>query len=178
VGVKVRGSRSMEKGQPAGRADLLTARSVGDARVKAGIIISGGGLNHRMLTKESWDELAVPILTITGSNDVAAVGNETPESRRHSFEHSRGQGKGGPPAYLLWIDGATHSSYAGKAGRRVGDAGPSDGLDLVMTVKATTATTQAFLDAFVRSNPEARAYLDDPERTGALTDGKAELRAK
>ncbi|HEX2839520.1 MAG TPA: hypothetical protein VHN77_15490 [Phycisphaerales bacterium] len=178
VGVKVRGSRSMEQGKAAGAGDLLTARSVGDPRVKAGIIISGGGLNNRMMTEESWNELSVPILTITGSNDVAAIGNETPETRRHSFEYSRGREKGGPPAYLLWIEGATHSSYGGKAGRRLGDKGSSDGLDLDMTVKATTATTQAFLDAFIRVDAAAKAYLEDPARTEALTDGRAELKNK
>lgn len=178
VGVKVRGSRSMEQGKAAGGGDLLTARSVGDPRVKAGIIISGGGLNNRMMTEDSWSELSVPILTITGSNDVAAIGNETPETRRHSFEYSRGRKKGGPPAYLLWIEGATHSSYGGKAGRRVGDKGPADGLDLDMTVKATSATTQAFLDAFIKNDPNAKAYLEEPARTETLSGGKAELRVK
>lgn len=178
VGVKVRGSRSMEQGQAAGGGDLLTARSVGDPRVKAGIIISGGGLNNRMLTEESWNELSVPILTITGSNDVAAIGNETPETRRHSFEYSRGREKGGPAAYLLWIEGATHSSYGGKAGRRLGDKGSSEGLDMDMTVKATTATTQAFLDAFIVSDAAAKAYLEDPARTDALSGGRAELKGK
>ncbi len=181
VGVKVRGSRSMEQGTPAGGGDLLTARSVADDRVKAGIIISGGGLNNKMMTKDSWNELTVPILTITGSNDVAAIGNETPETRRHSFEYSRGRDKGGPAAYLLWIDGATHSSYSGKSGaaaRLVGDKGNTDGLDLDMTVKATTATTQAFLDAFIKNDAAAKAYLEDPERTKTLTDDRAELKIK
>lgn len=175
VGVKVRGARSMEQGKPAGGADLLTARSVADSRVKAGLIISGGGLNNRMLTEDSWNELSVPILTITGSNDIAGIGNETPETRRHSFEYSRGRAKGGPAAYLLWIEGATHSSYAGKGAR---PAASADDLDLDMVVNATTATTQAFLDAWIKGDQAARDYIEDPARTTQLTGGKAELRLK
>ncbi len=178
VGVKVRGSRTMELGHPAGGGDLLIAKNVGDPRVRAGIIISGGGLNNKMMTPESWNDIAVPILTITGSNDIAAIGNETPETRRHSFEYSRGREKGGPPAYLLWIEGATHSSYSGKSGRAVGDAGKTEGLDLGMTVKATTATTQAFLDAFAKNAAEAKAWLEDAVNVKQLTDDKAQLQAK
>lgn len=143
AGVKARG----------GGTGHLVPASVGDPRVACAIVISGQGTSNRMFTKDSWSDLSMPMLVISGSNDYAGVGNETPESRREPFERAKPGDK-----YLLFMEGATHSSYQGKAKTMqfLGEKAPPD---LAMIVDATASSTLAFLDAYLKSDANARAYL-------------------
>jgi len=127
--------------------------SVADPRVKAAVVISGQGLKNRLLTEESWAAIDKPMLVITGSRDTARVGSETPASRRHPFEYAPAS-KGEPRTFLLWIEGATHSSYQGRSaavflGEKPGDA--------AMVAAITSSTVLAFLDAFVKHQADSAA---------------------
>lgn len=145
AGVKVRGATP---GAP------LAVRNVGDPRIDAAVLISGQGTTNRMFTDQSWNELSTPLLVITGSKDVAAIGNETPASRREPFEKAKPGDK-----YLVFIEGATHSSYQGKR-RTLGPdlSVPADQL-LQMITEVTDAATLAFLDLYLKDDAAARAYL-------------------
>jgi predicted dienelactone hydrolase len=133
--------------EPNARArDMLARIERGDEVFKAGVVISGQGTTNRMLGEDSWNELRVPMLVLAGSEDVAGVGNETPQSRRHPFEKSMGEAQGGPPVALVWIEGATHGSYQGKDLARQLREEPS--VDAEMVAAITRASMLAFLLAW------------------------------
>ncbi len=147
AGVKARGRGIGERG--------LGLTSIGDDRFRAAIIISGQGTTSRVLSTDSWSDIKIPILVIGGSLDSspANMGRETPESRRHSFEFSRGVAKGGPPAYLIYIEGATHSAYAGKATAAL--LGENGVTDVRQIQDAVASASMLFLDAHLRASAAA-----------------------
>lgn len=174
-GVQIRGMRGIEEEKLTLR-ERLKIRSVGDSRIDVGLIISGQGTTTRLFTTESWKEVPVPILVITGSKDTSPASNETPEARKHPYVYSPGVAKGGKPAYLLWFEGATHSSYAGKRTSRM--LGEGDVPDIDMIVRLTNATTLAMLDAYLKNNEEAKAWLANKKIVPATSEGKATLEHK
>ena len=167
AGVKVRAARRF-----GGKGTVLSVKSAGDPRIKAALVISGQGPGG-LLTEDSWNELTLPMLVITGSKDSSTVTDETPESRRKPYELAKPGDK-----YLLWIEGATHSSFGGGPNAAVrAILGEAQAENIEMIVDSTSSATTAFLDAYLRSDTGAKAYL----RSDALeefTDGKAELEHK
>lgn len=144
--------------------------SYGDERFSAFIVISGQGTKRAGITKDSWKGFDRPTLVIAGSADVSAVGNETPASRRHPFEYA-------PPGdkYLIFIDGATHGSYAGgRTSRLIGETPPAH-IDYITSV--TRFGTLAFLDAYLRHDAVAREYLAS-EALARVPGGKTEISRK
>ena len=133
------------------------AKDVGDKRIRAAILISGQGTTNRMFTKDSWSQLDKPMLVITGSLDSLSLTHETPESREEPYDLAKAGDK-----YLLFIEGATHSSYAGKATSVLLGEKPTS--DIHMITDVTAAATLAFLDAYVggdeRARARAKAYLE------------------
>ncbi len=174
IGVGVRGLRGLADGESF--RQRMAVRSVGDARIDVGVIISGQGTTSRMLTKDSWLKVSVPTLTITGSKDTSRASNETPESRRHSFEFAPGVAKGGQPAYLLWLEGATHGSYQGKGLSSLLGEGNVAGLDII--VRATKVGTLAMLDAYLKNDEVAIALLKDSDAAERATEGLGTIEHK
>ncbi|MBL8991012.1 MAG: hypothetical protein JNJ48_05460 [Phycisphaerae bacterium] len=170
VGVRARGL--MIEGRRS-----LELRSIADERLRCGLIISGQGTASPMLDASSWDRLAVPILAVSGSLDTSPpqMGNETPESRTHPFVHSRGTAKGGPPAYLLYIEGATHSSYGGRATSSLLGEKPTTDVKLIQ--RAVLDATLAMLDAHLRDDAGARDYLAG-DRLASVIPGKVRWERK
>jgi predicted dienelactone hydrolase len=163
AGVKVRGVSP---------GALFEARSVGDPRIDAAILISGQGTTNRMFTDQSWNELSKPLMVLTGSKDYAAIGSETPASRREPFEKAKPGDK-----YLVFIEGATHSSYQGKGpALRLDREQPSE-TELSMITSVTAAATLAFLDIYLKDDKRARAYLGS-EALVAFSGRKATLQRK
>jgi predicted dienelactone hydrolase len=151
---------------------MFEARSVGDPRIGTAILISGQGTTSRLFTDQSWNELSKPLLVITGSKDYAAISNETPASRREPFDKAKPGDK-----YLVFIEGATHSSYQGKGpALRLDREQPSE-IDLNMITSVTSAATLAFLDIYLKDDNGARAYLGS-EALSALSVKKATLERK
>lgn len=154
-------------------------QNLSDPRIKAAVVISGQGLKTRLFTKDSWSDLDKPMLVITGSEDTARAGNDTPESRRHPYEYAPASA-GEPHTYLLWVEGATHSSYSGKSASALLGEKPEDP---AMVAAATGSATLAFLDAYLKHAAEsdeartARAYLAGDGIKNA-SDGKATLSRK
>jgi predicted dienelactone hydrolase len=151
---------------------MFEARGVGDARIDAAILISGQGTTNRMFTDQSWNELSKPLMVLTGSKDYAAISNETPASRREPFEKAKPGDK-----YLVFIEGATHSSYQGKGpALRLDREHPSD-TELKMITNVTAAATLAFLDMCLKDDKGARAYLGS-DALAAFSGKKATLERK
>lgn len=167
----------------------LRFTSVADERFKAAVIISGQGTTSRALGEDSWDEIEVPIMVFSGSLDGSPpnMGNETPRSRTEPYTRSRGVEAGGPPAYLLYIEGATHGSYQGTQGaselidellgdgEREQSVGPAT--DLSQVGDATNTSVLIFLRAFLNKEQEARETLDS-SRIADTIPGKVEYKHK
>jgi dienelactone hydrolase len=163
VGVKVRLTRA------GGETEL---KSVGDPRFKAAILISGQGTINRLLTRDSWNDLARPFLVITGSRDVVPASRETPESRQEPFHLARPGHK-----FLVFIEGATHSSYAGRPTVTASDGDEVSDADLRMITGVTASATLAFWDAYLENDDRGHDYLasDDLAR---FSGGKAVVKRK
>jgi predicted dienelactone hydrolase len=174
IGVEVKGLRELSEGETL--RQRMRIRSVGDPRIDVGLIISGQGTTSRMFSDESWLKVPVPTLTITGSKDTSRASDETPESRRHPFEKAAGVAKGGQPAYLLWLEGATHGSYQGKGLSRLLGEGEVANLDTI--VRATKVVTLAMLDACLKGDERARALMEDGGAAKRATEGVGRLEHK
>lgn len=157
------------KGRAAGLGKTgLGFTSIADDRFKAAIIISGQGTKSLLLGEDSWSAVKVPLFVITGSLDTSPpqMGKETPESRQEPFLKSRGQAKGGPPAYLLFIDGATHGSYQGKATASLLAEKPTT--EPAQIQSAVAAGTTLFLDAHLRASDAAKTTLNSGQLTRSI----------
>lgn len=80
-----------------------------DPRVNAVLAMSPQGIAaNRGLTAESWRDVKVPVMFMTGTRDFGAAESETPLWRRDAFEHSPAGDK-----YFVLIEGARHITFAG-----------------------------------------------------------------
>jgi len=147
-----------------------------EPRFKAAVVISGGGTNKLGINDQAWSEVKVPWLVMTGSLDTVSISRETPESRQEPFKYARGKAKGGPPAYLVFIEGATHSSYAGK--ETSGLLGEKPTTDVRVIQNCVASSVLAFLDAHVKGDEKAAAWMEKGENMGAMSGGKARMESK
>ena len=127
--------------------------SYADARVKAAIAMSPQGPRESWgLTRESWAEVKIPMLYMTGDRDEGIDENETPEWRREAFELSPAGDK-----WLVFIAGAGHLAFTGRLGVMPEEQRPAP--------RTTTATNDPN-DPFSRGQPtEVRQrQMGDPVR--------------
>jgi len=150
-----------------------------DPRVKAIVAMSPQGVSAaRGLSAESFRNVKIPVMFMTGSEDRGALESETPEWRRSAFDHT-------PPGdkYFVLINGANHMSFGGgftlpsaeedsfdrmderEAQRYPERAGPRTRSEnrfiqqrgIFDTIKIAA---NAFWDAYLKDAPAAREYLD------------------
>ena len=153
-------------------------KSIAEPRFKAGVVISGAGLKNKMLSEDSWNKVSVPLIFFDGSLDTSKASDETPESRKDGFIHSRGTVGGGPPAWLVFIQGATHSSYGGKTKALALDVGAMDPTDPQLVSAITNETTFEFLEASLNGSQSAKDWLANPKNLQTLGQGKATIQTK
>lgn len=172
AGVKVRGGAL---GQ-VGRGQAIRMTSAPEPRFKAAVIISGQGTASRSLADDSWSAIKIPILVFSGSLDGSPpqMGGETGQTRRHPFEKSRGTANGGPPAYLVYFEGGTHSAYSGKGSTLLGER-PTTDADQIE--QATNAAVLTFLNAHLRADPKALDILKSDALSRTIP-GKVEYQSK
>ena len=85
--------------------------ALADARVKAMMAMSPQGVAaNRGLTADSWRDVHVPAMYMTGSNDYGANETEGPDWRRSAFDDSPAGDK-----YFVLIKGANHMTFTGMA---------------------------------------------------------------
>lgn len=111
----------------------------------------------------SFDHLTRPGLFVTGSNDKGRK-SKSAEGRIEPFHLSPPQDK-----YLLYIDGAYHN-FGGISGHIIPGMGPKDPQE----VDEVRSATLAFLDAYVKNDSNARAWLTNGI-LAKLTGGKARI---
>jgi predicted dienelactone hydrolase len=85
--------------------------SLADPRVTAIVAMSPQGVNPQLgLTPDSWRDVRVPALYMTGTRD-RTISEEGPERRHDPFAYSPGGDK-----YFVSIEGARHMSFSGRVG--------------------------------------------------------------
>lgn len=92
--------------------------SFADPRVKAVAALSPPGTRETWgVTNESFGEIRVPMLVMTGTRDVGMGEGETPEWRMQVFEQAAAGDK-----WLVVIEGVNHNTFTGEAGALPGPA--------------------------------------------------------
>lgn len=157
--------------------------AVADPRVKAAMAMSPQGVSDaRELTAQSWANVKIPMLYMTGSNDRGALQSEDADWRRTAFVNS-------PPGdkYFVEIEGARHLSFTGRVSDLAEAFAARDerprtttsprGTNPVDTSPARRAGSASFLaerqifanirqislafwDAFLKNDAKGRDYLD------------------
>jgi predicted dienelactone hydrolase len=161
-----------------------TPASAADPRVKVVLALSPQGVGEsRGLTRESWTEVRIPVLFMTGSNDRGANEGEDEAWRRQAFELSPAGDK-----WFISIAGANHFTFTGgfrpppTQRERVVSAPPTrrDPRDPVRPsaedhapqlgarsnilqdrniFNVVKSATRAFWDAYLKNEPKGREYL-------------------
>ena len=150
-----------------------------DDRVKAIIAMSPQGVSTmRGLSAESFRNVKVPAMFMTGTEDRGATEAETPEWRRTAFDNAPAGDK-----YFVLISGANHLSFGGgyslptatddsldrmdeiNAQRNPERAGPRSRAENRFILQrgvfdSIKIAATAFWDTYLKSAPEAREYLD------------------
>ena len=70
-----------------------------------------GTAANRGLTEQSWTDVRIPVMYMTGSLDRGATESETPEWRKQAFQFSPAGDK-----YFVLIPGASHLTFTGGTG--------------------------------------------------------------
>jgi predicted dienelactone hydrolase len=156
--------------------------------VKAVLVMSPQGPSTTFgLTTESWKDVTVPTLFMTGTLDRGVSDDETPEWRRQAFELSPAGDK-----WLVVFEGARHLSFTGRndtsaepprpTGPILGDnrtntvnaPGPAResmaGMRFRGTFTNVKAISLAFFDTYLKSDAAGRTALE-----GAAGRGGVEL---
>ena len=123
------------------------ARNGPDPRIDAAVIFSPGSPAGMRTPKDAFGEVAIPWLLMTGTEDVAPVGNQSVETRLAVFPAL-------PPGskYELVFEGGTHAAFT-DGGEQARRRNPNHH-------RAIQAITTAFWDAFLRGDKDAAVWLD------------------
>ena len=118
-------------------------------RPKAFVALSPEGVGDDGFQPESWDTIQRPMLMCTGAND-----GDDPNTRRDPYEHMAVGDK-----YLLWIehDGAKHTVFEGDTRACLATTNNQSICDDMQDW--LESGMRAFLDAHLRHDPNAIAYL-------------------
>jgi predicted dienelactone hydrolase len=157
-----------------------------DERVNATLLLSGQGVIRSGsggalggITEQSWLDCTAPMMVMTGSLDTSTRTSQTADSRQDPYRFA-------PPGdkYLLYIQGAAHTSFTGKAAGLEGPgrgavinkvlgqtrgANPED-YDQEAIFSEVQRNSLAFWDSYLKGNLAAKAYLQS-EAPGATSGG-------
>jgi predicted dienelactone hydrolase len=148
-------------------------RDMRDPRVQCILVLSGQGISGRRgaLNENSWRDVTLPMMVMTGSLDESPRTGQTAQSRQDPYYYA-------PPGekYLLFIEAATHMSFTG----RIGGQNPDEryalllnsalGLSREQTQQALSydqaaifswvqMASLAFWDAQLKDDAQARRWL-------------------
>lgn len=139
-------------------ADGGKAKSFRDSRVKAVIAMSPQGEGVMGIARSSWDRVAVPVLTLTGTKDYGQ-GERAASWRREPFDAIKGVDD-----YLAVIKDATHMTFADNAGLKYAKNAQVSP-DHAKHIRYIKMLSVAFFDAYLRGDGAAKKWLVDGEIT-------------
>ena len=121
-----------------------------DPRIKAAVVFSPSAPELGDPAK-AFGAVKIPWLLMTGTKDVSPIGHADMRSRLAVYPALRGA-----PKYEVVLNNAEHSVFTDRA--LPGDQEPRN----PNHHRAILAISTAFWDAYLRKNPDARAWLDGP----------------
>jgi predicted dienelactone hydrolase len=124
-----------------------------DRRIKAAVIMSPSTPNNPRrggTPEQAFGTVKLPWLLMTGTHDLAIIGNADMKSRLGVFPALPADGS----KYQVVLDNAEHSAFTERA--LPGDSKPRN----PNHHRAILALTTAFWDATLKDDPAARAWLD------------------
>jgi fermentation-respiration switch protein FrsA (DUF1100 family) len=135
-------------------------------RYRALVLVSDPG-KMRLMPPDTWVASAVPTFMATGTEDFGVMGSRgaPTEGQTEILPAAKGAEM---PRYELLLEGGDH--YFGGLVQKDVKKGEPDHEGLAIF----NATSTAFLDAVMKNDRAARAYLDDTD-IPAATDGRATL---
>jgi hypothetical protein len=136
-------------------------------RFDVAIIISEPG-NMRLMPTTPWTMSTVPTFVATGSNDFSSMGKTRGQKAKTTYQLPPDAKRNTNPTYYLYMEGSDH--YLGGAICRDDVPGPKD----YEAVSIVNATTTAFLNAYIKDDSKAMAFIRS-ETLGEKTDGRAAL---
>ena len=139
---------------------LSAGLSVTDPRIKAAVLFSPSGPRKGGRAEQSFGSVDIPWLLMTGTRDISRIGGITLESRLSVYPALPAGSK-----YELVLDGAEHSAFTERA--LPGDRGQRN----PNHHRVILALSTAFLDAYLKEDAAARAWLDGPDARGVLEKG-------
>ena len=131
-----------------------------DKRVTAALAISGQGSGAMSLTEDSWKNLHLPMMFMTGSDDFS-LGGHGPQWREEPFLKSPAGDK-----YLVFINGAAHMTFSGIGVREDLQQGVSAiamNEERAAMLRDVQISTLAFWDAYLKNDKSALKYLASDE---------------
>jgi predicted dienelactone hydrolase len=139
-------------------------KTLSDSRIKAFIALSPNATGMPRTFADRFGSMNVPFLSITGTQDgdpFAADRNmkKMVAKRTAVFEHQPAGDK-----YLLVLDSADHSVFNGNEAQSMRvllQAEPMNAAARKQIEEAVTQSTRKFLDAYLRGDDKAKAWLRD-----------------
>jgi dienelactone hydrolase len=133
----------------AGQKFLMTGTTNTDERINAALMFSPNAPRRGLTAVQSFGEVKIPWMLMTGTQDVAPVGDQTVEGRLTVFPALPVGGK-----YELVLEGAQHSAFGDRVlmGERL-ERNPNHH-------RVILALSTAFWDSYLRDDAAARAWLD------------------
>ncbi len=133
----------------------VTGTSVTDNRIKAAIAFSPSSPRQGADPKHAFGEVKIPWMVMTGTKDVAPIGDQDVKSRLAVFSALPPGGK-----YELVLNNAEHSAFTDRA--LPGDKEKRN----PNHHRVILALSTAFWDAYLRNDPQAKAWLggDGPQK--------------
>ncbi|MBX3376560.1 MAG: hypothetical protein KF678_06100 [Phycisphaeraceae bacterium] len=144
-------------------------QSFRDERVKAVVAMSPQGVGVMGITAKSWDKVAIPVLSLTGTKDYGQNARAA-AWRREAFDSTKGV-----PAMLVVIRDATHGTFSDFAGGRL--TGESSGKDHAKHIRYIKMVTTAYFDANVLGHQGASNWLKS-DNLSTFDDGACAVERK
>jgi predicted dienelactone hydrolase len=164
--------------------------SGGDPRIKAIVAMSPQGIaSNRGLTTDSWRDLHVPAMFMTGTRDYGANETESPDWRRTPYENSPAGDK-----YFVLIRNAGHMTFTGVAsglgeqqqydrnrdtpiidprtGQVLNGVPQNNNRNGMVNDRGTFGSIRSislmFWDAYLKNKSDAKALLDPTKYAGSV----------
>lgn len=139
-----------------------TESSLADPRVKAVIAMSAPVPANKQRLDESYAQVRIPCLHMTGTRDASPIGDTLPEERRMPFDHCRNSDQ-----YLITFQDGDHMIFSGRR-----QASKQDRAFQGLICESSTA----FWDVYLRGDGQARAWLTNDFKAVLGTNGMFEIK--
>lgn len=143
----------------------LKSQNLLDKRVKSILALSPAGADQGGLTKESFKTLALPMMTMTGSEDTTGEGQDA-KWKKQPFELAPEGSK-----YHVYIEGASNWTFGG-AQPRMGRGGQQQPAN--PSAEWVKTSSLMFWNATLKGDEEAKKWLSGDSLKEA-TEGKATI---